>query len=45
MGCFPKFIEMTRDRRILKEGKTADINILDWGRVRDNTTIRPGLVI
>lgn len=63
-GCFPKFIEMARDRQlltseqvihkmtgasalrfdikdrgILKEGKAADINILDWDRVRDNTTL------
>lgn len=63
-GCFPKFIEMARDRRlltseqvihkmtgasarrfnisdrgILEKGKAADINILDWDRVRDNTTL------
>ena len=27
------------DRGILKKGKAADINILDWDRVRDNTTL------
>jgi N-acyl-D-amino-acid deacylase len=62
-GCFPRFIEMTRDKKlisreqvihkmtgasarrfnirdrgILKQGKAADITILDWDRVQDNTT-------
>lgn len=63
-GCFPRFIQMARDRGrlapetmirkmtgdaarrfnikdrgTLEKGKAADLVILDWDRVKDNTTL------